>query len=260
MNEQLIVGKYGSACVADRCGGLKQERLEYYAAQWAPVHRSRGAILVTSGAAWTGEALWRRHAGNDFEESTQPFAMIGNPVVMNAWRKAFQKQQVVTGEFLVTKHELEDRRFPKSEGNVAHGVLENNLAHGIMTMVNYNDALDPSEVERLDRWGDNDYHALRIATFMGAGTLYLPTETDGLHTRSGIIHTIKANEHDWQRAQRWAGPSNEGRVGGMESKVQVAIEAAKLGIEAFIAPATASVQGVINRDVAATYFEPVRAA
>lgn len=260
MNERLIVGKYGSACVADRYRGVKQDRVDYYAAQWAPVHRKRGAILVTSGAAWAGEALWRHYAGQDFEESTQPFAMIGNPVVMNAWYKAFEKQDIVSGEFLVTKRELEDRQFPQSEGNVAHRVLHNNLAHGIMTIVNYNDALDPVEVERLDHWGDNDYHALQIARFMGASTLYLATETEGLHTGSGIIHTIKANDQDWQRAQRWAGPSSEGRFGGMESKVHVAIEAAKLGIEVFIAPATAQVEGVLERDIAATYFEPVRAA
>lgn len=113
--------------------------------------------------------------------------------------------------------------------------------HGIMRtlpIVNENDTISTEEMQALGRGADNDRNALLLAKLIGAKSLYIITNTNGVYSDKARpesrIDEIRWADLSHTFIDRIAGGKSESGTGGMASKLGVAREAAESNIETHI--------------------------
>lgn len=241
MKRKTIVIKYGSSSVADK-DGMDKVRLERYCADIAKVMGVYNIILVSSGSVAEGKALWFHKRSGQDDIDARTLAMIGSASAFTTWQSVLKNHGIISGQLLVTHREVDD----PTEGPSVRAALEGNLKAGIISIVNENDALSDTELAKLSYGGDNDGLAAHIAVTIKASALLLMTDQMGLLSKEGLVKRIEANAEEWLAAKDHItlDISLVGR-GGMLSKVEAAIMAARNGIDVHIASADHSFEGVI---------------
>ncbi len=121
-----------------------------------------------------------------------------------------------------------------------------------MPVVNENDTTATDEI----RFGDNDVLAAQVAIMLGAGTLVLLTDQDGLYTgdprRDPSAHLVTRVDHPRDLGRLDVGGASRRGAGGMRGKVAAALMAGAAGVGTVIA--NGSRPGVLR---AAAAGEPV---
>lgn len=251
MKRKTIVIKYGSTSVVNG-SGMDMGRIQGYAKQLAQLSSDFNLVVVSSGSVATGRALWGQ-AGHKGHISAQSLAMLGSGEAFVAWQKVLLDCGLLSGQLLVTHREVDD----PTEGPSVRAVIEQNNAAGIITIVNENDALSDIELAKLSYGGDNDGLAAHIATKVGAWSLCLMTDKDGLLNSSFLVRTVGADEAEWAAAKGYCAtkmPLGSLGRGSMLSKVEAATGAAKIGIDTYIANANADIHYVLSGNIG-THFE-----
>lgn len=258
----LLVAKYGSSSVTagDRCIEQNLEtNVGWFTYELAKLHKTHDLIVVTSGSVAVGRALWPDIADRSEEDTAQFLAMSGNPFVMSAWIAGFRAQGIKSGELLLTDKEIDNDQTPESPGAEMRRAIDQTLRLGGVPVVNENDALSRKELA-LERFGgENDGLALHIAQTMGATTLFLMTDTNGVHNTRGRIRQVRPNKVSWNSVTGHAGGSNGKGRGGMSKKVGVAVESAQQGRDTYIAHAHKSSFASIRSGRFGTHFLPTQA-
>jgi glutamate 5-kinase len=99
-------------------------------------------------------------------------------------------------------------------------------------------------MQALKRGADNDQNAFLIARLIGAKALYIITNTNGVYQEldnaDSRITSISFKELTDGFIKKIAGGKSKNGTGGMQSKLEVAREAAKVGIETYIINGTDS--------------------
>jgi len=172
-----IVVKIGSGVLADTGAGLRVPLIRALAGQVARAWEERGiaCVVVTSGAVAAG----RKKMGMGEKPRTvalkQAAAAVGQPSLMYAYERAFERRGRKVGQLLLTHEDFESRE----RYNNARNTVEALLSRGIVPIINENDTVATEEI----RLGDNDHLAALVTQMIGADLLILLTDNEGVFTR-----------------------------------------------------------------------------
>ena len=167
--------KIGSALLIDAAkGALRQDWLGSVATDIAAI-KSHGAevVIVSSGAIGLGRKRLGLSGTLSLAEK-QACAAAGQSELTRAYEGALAHHHIVTAQALLTLNDTEDRRRWLN----ARSTLQTLLKLGAVPIVNENDTVATDEI----RYGDNDRLAARVAQMLGADTLILLSDIDGLYT------------------------------------------------------------------------------
>lgn len=230
-NRSIVVAKYGSETVADEINGIFHNKLDQYTGGLSEL--DSGLIVATSGAVMAGKAE-APHITDD-----QQLAGIGSATIVEAWKRAFRRYGVIASQVLATDHEISDRY----EGGSLRNALRNAVELGIVPIFNTNDILNVEELLKRPWQGDNDGPASHIAVFMGASALCLMTKRNGLFDDTG--ETIRQVPYDPAVHESVTKMVELRGDKGIIYKVGAAINAARGGVDAYIAGADKNIQEVL---------------
>jgi len=230
-----IVIKIGSSLIAESAR-LRASWLSAMAADIAVLHAAgKEVIIVSSGAV----ALGRPQVGLGTQklslEEKQAAAAAGQPLLIQAWSKAFTAHDIHVAQLLLTIEDSEDRQRYLN----ARATFTTLLAHKLIPIVNENDSVATAEL----KFGDNDRLAARVAVMLGADVLVLFSDVDGLYDKNPALHAdakhialIKQLTPDIMAMGGGAasGLSN----GGMKTKLEAAQMATASGCHMVIAKGT----------------------
>jgi glutamate 5-kinase len=230
-NRNRLVVKIGTASLSLPQGGLDHARLADLAREFADLRRQKWApLLVTSGAIGAGmDAFgWTRRPTRLRDK--QAAAAVGQPALMDAYRRAFAPQDIAVAQVLLTRDDLADRRRYLNIRQTLTALLD----RGVVPILNENDTVATDEI----LFGDNDTLAALIAAKMNARTLFLLTDVEGLLTRPGpggrLLPEIFRITPEIE-ALVCAGPGSAKSAGGMATKISAARLAMAAGVEVWIA-------------------------
>ena len=118
-------------------------------------------------------------------DKSQAIASIGQIELMNLFSQTFKKYKLNISQILLTLEDTEERRRSLN----AKRTFENLFDLGFIPIVNENDTIATTEI----KYGDNDRLAARVAQIIGADTLVILSDVDGLYDKSNrknIITTV----------------------------------------------------------------------
>ncbi len=187
-------------------------------------------VLVTSGAITTGSE--RLGLVPESIPQKQAAAAVGQILLMQEYGHFFGQRGIPIGQLLLSK----DAFLDPVRSNHISNTLVTLLKQGVLPIINENDTVATDEI----RFGDNDELSCLVTALVGARTLYLMTDIDGLYTanpkkEAGAVlmeHIPEVSEAVLALAQDL--PNQRSR-GGMRSKLLSAREAALAGAEVVIA-------------------------
>ena len=215
-----IVIKIGSSILIDAKGKPKKRWLEQFVKDINFLKRKKKeVIIVSSGAIALGCGyLGIKKKGLKIDKS-QAIASIGQIMLMDFYKKVFDKNKIKISQILLTLDDTEQRRRAIN----AKRTIDNLLSMGIIPIVNENDTIATTEI----KYGDNDRLASRVAQIIGADCLILLSDVDGLYTdnpkknkKTKLIKIVK--EIDINIKKYATKTENSYGSGGMKTKIDAA--------------------------------------
>ena len=229
-----LVVKIGSALLVDEERGTIRRAWLQALAEDVTAARSRGqeVLLVSSGAI----AVGRRHLalanGALRLDEKQAAAATGMIRLAHAYQEALAVWDTTVAQVLLTLSDTEDRRRYIN----ARATLTTLLRAGAVPLINENDTVATDEI----RFGDNDRLAARVAAMVGADTLVLLSDIDGLYTAdprsdasATLISEVRAITAEIEAVAGTAAPGYG--TGGMVTKLAAARIALAAGCRMVIA-------------------------
>lgn len=175
LKSRRIVVKVGSAVfTTPEEQGVNRRVLGRIAAQLTELRDSgREVVLVSSGAVAAGvKRLGLKSVPRGMRER-QAAAAVGQPILMEAYGRAFKRRGVEVAQILLTHADLDVRvRYL----NACH-TFEALLGQGVVPIVNENDSVSVEEI----RFGDNDTLAAQVAQMVGAEVVVILSDVEGLY-------------------------------------------------------------------------------
>lgn len=236
-----VVLKVGTRVLTDDEGHLAHARLVSIAAAAAALRASgRDVLIVSSGAIGLGRDLLGL-IGTPVElDDRQACAAVGQGRLMALWDEALGRSGIRTAQLLLAQGDFDVRdRYLN-----LRAALQALLRHGVIPIINENDAVSTEELA-LTRgprpvFGDNDRLSALVATKLGADLLVLITDVDGVYDRDPRSHRearlLSRVDGAEAIALIEAGESSSGAGrGGMRSKVEAAVLAARGGCHVVVA-------------------------
>jgi glutamate 5-kinase len=226
-----IVVKLGTGVLTDSRKQPDLEQMAQLAAQIADQRRAGcEVVLVTSGAVGSGMgALGFKKRPRELSE-LQACAAVGQSRLMATYEKLFAKHDLHVAQVLLTHEDLQDHTRHLN----ARNTLVTLLSHGVIPIINENDAVSSTEL----KFGDNDKLSALVASLLPAGLLVILTTVDGVIENFGkanarTIHSVEQIDQSLERSV--GGTDSETAVGGMSSKIQAAKIVVRSGIPLVIA-------------------------
>lgn len=222
-----IVVKVGSNVLTREDGTLDVTRVSSLVDQLAYLKgKGHEVILVTSGAVACGRSIMGKDGSNlDSVEQRQVFSAVGQVRLMDLYSTLFHNYGIQVGQVLTMKENFK----PGKEYENQKGCMEAMLRSGVLPIVNENDTVCITEL----MFTDNDELSGLIASMIGAGTLIILSNVEGLYDSEGKVIRQVTDGEDISRFIQ-SGKSASGR-GGMQSKAGTAMAAAGAGIRTIIA-------------------------
>ena len=170
-----IVVKLGTSVLTGGTRRLDRAHMVEIARQCAALRRQGcEVIVVTSGAIAAGRERLDHPTLPPTVAAKQMLAAVGQSWLMHVWESLFDLYNLHVGQMLLTRADVADRdRFLN-----ARDMLAALLEHGIMPIINENDAVATAEI----KVGDNDNLSALIALLAEADLLLLLTDQPGLFT------------------------------------------------------------------------------
>lgn len=229
--------KMGSSLVTAEGRGLDHPRIADWVAQiGALVAAGKEVVVVSSGAVAEGLARLQWQQRPSALNELQAAASVGQMGLVEAYEREFQKHGLGTAQVLLTHEEVADRgRYLN-----ARSTLTTLLGLGIIPVVNENDAVATQEI----RLGDNDTLAALAANLVEADLLAILTDQDGMYQTDPRTDPAAQLIDEWPSSdpallEMAGGGAGELGRGGMRTKVQAAIQAARSGASTVIADGAA---------------------
>ena len=145
--------------------------------------KEKNVVIVSSGAIALGQTYLKIKKKKIKLEMSQAVAAIGQIHLSGEFQKIFDKYKVKTGQILISPDDTEQR---KRALNIRR-TFENLFKLKAIPIVNENDTTATTEI----KYGDNDRLAARVAQIIGADTLIILSDVDGLYDKSKkIIKTV----------------------------------------------------------------------
>ena len=149
---------------------------------------------------------------------------------MATYEKLFAAHGLHVAQVLLTHEDLQDHKRHLNARNTLVTLLD----HGVVPIINENDAVSSTEL----KFGDNDKLSALVASLLPADLLVILTTVDGVIENFGkasarTIATIEKIDSDLEGIA--GGTASETAVGGMTSKIQAAKIVMRSGIPLVIA-------------------------
>lgn len=223
------------------------------------MRRGWKVTVVSSGAVAMGRQ-WLGEVDTPTREipKLQALAAMGQSRLMKMYEAEFLHYDRKVAQILFSRGDLSDRgRYLN-----ARRTLQRLESLGAVPVINENDTVATEEL----RFGDNDELAAMTAGLVGADTLVLLSDVEGLkRVREGrdgerlYGETVPAIDVDDPRIDEWAGPSDSHvGTGGMISKVRAARGAARSGAVTVVAPGKRAgvLSAIASGEAVGTVFTP----
>jgi glutamate 5-kinase len=258
MTINRFVVKIGTSLLTRDGGHLDRARMARFARELSTVQKTGvQVVLVSSGAiaAGMGELGWKKRPKELAKK--QAAAAVGQPRLMETYRRFFHRRGVSVAQVLLTREDFENNARRRN----AQATLLTLMQAGVIPIINENDTVAVEEI----RVGDNDTLAAHVAVNVKADLLVLLTDVEGLMTRSprhGLGELIRYVPRIGAAIESiaHAAPGTEGGTGGMMTKIRAARHATRHGVPMVIA--SGKKQGVLMRLAAGqllgTFFAPNR--
>ncbi|MFZ4125535.1 MAG: glutamate 5-kinase, partial [Rickettsiales bacterium] len=230
---KLLVVKIGSRLVASEQSVVRREWMASLAADIAALtQKGTQVVLVSSGAVALGRVKLKLGTGALPLAEKQAAASAGQPLLMQAWAEAFTAQNIDVAQVLVTLEDTEERHRYLN----ARTTLQHLLQHKLVPIVNENDTVATAEI----KFGDNDRLAAKVAAMLGADTLILLSDIDGLYDKNPSQNKdakhIPVIENITKKIEAMGGGAASGfSNGGMITKIEAAKIATASGCSVVIA-------------------------
>lgn len=236
-----IVVKVGTRVLTHPEGGIALSRLCAVVEDIARMRAAGGeVILVSSGAVGLG----RRALGYTTTPSAigvrQALAAIGQSRLMALYGDAFGQNDITTAQVLLTEDDFHERNRYLNLRRTLATLLE----HRVVPIINENDVVSVQELAVHEShgkpvFGDNDRLSALVASEIGCDLLVLLTDVGGLYDsdpRSNPHANRISRVDDLEAVNASIGGSVSGvGRGGMRTKVDAALVAARSGCHAVIA-------------------------
>jgi glutamate 5-kinase len=226
-----IVVKFGTGVLTDSRKQPDLAQMKQLAAQVAALRAAgKQVVIVTSGAVGAGMGALGYEKRPAALSELQACAAVGQSRLMTTYEKLFGETGFGVAQVLLTHDDLEHHERHLNARNTLVTLLD----HGIIPIINENDAISFTEL----KFGDNDKLSALVACLLPADALIILTTVDGLIENFGKANpkTIRTIENlDATVEQMATGTRSETAVGGMASKLQAAKIVIRSGIPLVIA-------------------------
>jgi glutamate 5-kinase len=223
------------------------------------VSAGRQVVIVSSGAIGMGAGQLNKTGGIKDTKMRQACAAIGQPLLMQEYRKSFMKFGITIAQVLLTTEVLNNR---KTYLNLRNSI-ETLLKLGVVPVLNENDSVSTEEIG--SAFGDNDRLSALVASKIDADLLIMLSDIDALYDKdprkfkdAKPIHTVYEITEDIIRNA--GGKGSAFATGGMKTKIDAAMIASSAGCR--IVLANGKIKNVINRIIdgaeIGTVFMPKR--
>ena len=220
-----IVIKIGSSVVAPR-GKIDKKFVSNFIKDIVNLEKQgRKIVLVSSGAIACGmDKLGFKRRPQDVA-SLMALASLGQIDLMDIYAKCLSKYKKKCAQILLTWDDFNDRRRYLN----ARNTIEKLLKFKVLPIINENDTISSEEI----RFGDNDRLSALLSDLIGAKTLIILSDVDGLYSENGLIKRVDTID---KKVMSIAGKANgQHTSGGMVTKLEAAKIASSSGIKTIIA-------------------------
>ena len=227
-----IVVKVGTSTLTYDTGKINIRRMSKLAQVLSDLKNAGVEVtLVTSGAIGVGVGKLGLKERPKDTPGRQAAATVGQCELMFLYDKFFGEYGNITGQLLVTKDDFENEERHTNLHNSFMKLFE----YGAIPIVNENDSVAVEEIV----FGDNDSLSAHVAKIVGADTLIILTDIEGLFSANPredenavLIHTVDTITDDILALAGGSG-TNRG-TGGMITKLHAAQIATESGINTVV--------------------------
>jgi len=232
VSEPVVVVKIGSNALVDAQGRLDRAFLQDIAGQLARLRvLGKRPVLVSSGAVASGLGILSLKVRPPGMPERQALAAIGQATLAQTWQAALAGHGLVAAQVLLTYDDFTVRsRYVNLTATFA--AL---FTYDAIPVINENDTVAVEELTV----GDNDRLSALVASQLGAQTLILLTDIDGVYDADPREHPEAALMPEipmvTPRILALAGGASARGRGGMRSKLEAARLASSAGVATHIA-------------------------
>jgi glutamate 5-kinase len=174
---KLVVVKVGTATLS-KDGGLDLAFIRSMVSQIkAIIDSGRKVVMVTSGAIGMGAGALKLTTKPTGMKLRQACAAIGQPLLMQEYRRAFATHGILVAQVLLTADVLNKRATYLNLRNSIKTLLE----LGVVPILNENDSVSTEEIG--SAFGDNDRLSALVASKLDADLLILLSDIDALYDK-----------------------------------------------------------------------------
>jgi len=223
------------------------------------IDEGKQVVIVSSGAIGMGAGQLQLNQAVSDMKMRQACAAIGQPLLMQEYRKAFRRYGTTIAQVLLTAEVLNHR---KTYLNLRNSV-ETLLKLGAVPVINENDSVSTDEIG--SAFGDNDKLSALVASKIDADLLIMLSDVDALYDKDPRRHSdarpVKTVFEITDQIVRSAGRrGSKHATGGMKTKIEAAKIASNAGCR--IVLANGRTKDVVTRITAGeeigTIFMPKR--
>jgi len=223
MQKPVLVIKLGTAVITDGHGVIVQSIIKKVAAEVAALSDRYRIVLVSSGAVGSGKGFFHQYKGTLTERKAA--AAVGNPVLIQNYRKYFAAYNIPVAQALCERHHFSSRpRFLQLKETFTEF-----WKNGILPIMSENDLVSNVEL----KFSDNDELATLTAIGFDAETLIICTSVGGFMDPDKKI-IPKVDKVDSKILGYVTTDKSSLGLGGMLSKLTFTRLANSLGIKVVI--------------------------
>ncbi len=215
LKTKRIVVKIGSSSITES-DNISSLKISKFATDISNLKKmGYDVAIVTSGAISTGAGVLNLSRTNLSIPEKQALAAVGQAVLMNEYRKCFDKLGHNIGQILLTEDDMRSRKRFLNARNALDALFKMN----VIPVINENDTVTVSEI----KFGDNDTLSAHVFNLIEADLLILLSDIDGFYHElddpEPIYEIFKITDDLRQRA---GGAGTAHGTGGMITKVNAA--------------------------------------
>ena len=227
-NSNIIVLKLGSSTVVDGKVKFKKKWVASLIKDIKNYGKNKNFVIVSSGAIALGQKYLRINKKKIKLDMSQAIAAVGQIHLASEFQKLFEKYKIKIGQILISPDDTEQRRRALN----VRRTFDNLFKLNAIPIVNENDTTATTEI----KYGDNDRLAARVAQIIGADTLIILSDVDGLYDKSKtkkIITTV--SKIDENITSLINNKKNVYGSGGISTKLDAAMICMNSGCHMFLA-------------------------
>jgi glutamate 5-kinase len=251
-----IVIKLGTGILTTPNGSINNQRLIDIASE-VKLLSDAGieVIVVSSGAIGLGMDQMGIKIRPTELAILQSCAAVGQSILTEHWRKAFQPVDMIVAQILLTREDIRG----ENRSIAVRNTLDNLLSQKIVPIINENDTISYEEI----KFGDNDILSAMVGALASADLVYILSSIPGLMDLAGDGKVIEEVGVINEKIEKMAeGTKAQTSVGGMISKIEAAKVATEAGTGMIIGDGSNRdlLPALIEKKVIGTYFHPKKTA